>query len=449
MNAEDRNLLDRYSTPEMKAIWSEKAKIALWLQVELAVLDARAKAGDLDPEIAKRLREQAEAIDLDCLLDRMAEIEKVNNHDLLAFVEAVREKLDPDLRGHLHAKMTSYDTEEIPMILRIVESLRLVTAAYDKLAETLRQKALEHKRTLLLGRTHGQAAELTTFGLRLLDWLDAVDNDLTCLADELSEIRIGKISGAVGTYPDLSPAIETVVCEHFGLIPARKSTQILNRAAIARVMNTLAVAAANIEHIALNFRLMARSDVGELREPFPKGQKGSSRMAHKQNTIRTEQLCGLARVVRAYAMVAQENVPTWEERDISQSAPERIILPDAFNLMHYMVRRLTAVIEGMQVFPERMLENIANTYGTIYSGKVKEFLIGMGMGPEVVYRWLQELSFEAVTKRRPLLGLLRESTDFKEYEVLAPQVLEALAECFEPMNSLPHLEDIFQRFDLQ
>lgn len=433
----------------MLAIWSEKAKIALWLQVELAVLDARAKVGDLPPEIAKRLREQAEKIDLDWLLGRMAEIEKVNNHDLLAFLEAGREKLDPDLRGHLHAKMTSYDTEEIPMILRVVESLRLVTTAYDKLVMTLREKALEHKKTLLLGRTHGQAAELTTFGLRLLDWLDAVEDDLIRLNYEFDDIKIGKISGAVGTYPDLSPAIELVVCEHFGLGAARKSTQILHRAAIARVLNTLAVVAANIEHIALNFRLMARSDVGELREPFGKGQKGSSRMAHKQNTIKTENLCGLARMMRGYALVAMENIATWEERDISQSAPERIILPDAFNLIHFMVRRLTAVIEGMQVFPERMLENINNTYGTIYSGKVKELLLAWGMEPEAVYKLLQELSFRAVEEKQFLLDLL-----LKHDAVLCLLVdgvgrEPALRTCFEPLKSLPHLEEIFQRFDLQ
>lgn len=426
----------------MTEIWTEERKFSLWLAIELATLDARAKMGLLAPEIAEKIRKQAK-VDI----KRIDEIEAEIDHDLLAFVQAVQEKLDDDIRGEFHQGLTSFDTEEIPTALRIRESLDIIGKSLDDLNVVLLLKAREHRDTLMVAKTHGQHAEPYTFGLRLLGWCDIFRRDAGRLLQARERISVGKLSGAVGTYSELSPKIEELVCQSFDLHPPKHATQILHRDRIAQVITTLAILASDIEHVAVNFRKMADSDTLEVREPFRKKQKGSSAMPHKKNTIVTERLCGMARVVRANCLVALGNITTWEERDISQSAPERIILPDTFQLVHYMLKKLTWVLEKMEVFPQNMLKNMGKTHGCIYSGHVKNLLLKWGIDPETVYRLVQEKSFRAMQEGEQLLSLLIEDQLVKKH-ISDPEKLAELEACFDPWGGLKNINEIFTRFGL-
>ncbi|MBI5221211.1 MAG: adenylosuccinate lyase, partial [Candidatus Magasanikbacteria bacterium] len=275
-----RKMIKRYQTPEMARIWDENRKFDLWLRIELAVLEARAKLGQLPSAVVDRIKAKAKFD-----VARIEEIELETDHDLLAFVQAVRENLDAYDRHHFHWGMTSYDTEEIPTNLRLIEAIDVLFTAMDGLEKVLRQQAQTHKKTLMIGRTHGQQAEPITFGFKLLGWLAALERDMVRLHAAKQVVSVGKISGAVGTYGDLDPEIEKEVCRFLGLQPADHATQILHRDRIAQVMTALAVMAGNIEHVALDFRLMAQTEICEVREPFGCKQKGSSRMPHKKNTI--------------------------------------------------------------------------------------------------------------------------------------------------------------------
>ena len=298
----------------------------------------------------------------------------------------------------------------------------------------------------MVGKTHGQHAEPITFGFRLLGWCDNFMRDHQRLLEARKVISVGKLSGAVGVYSELDPRIEEMVCQEFDLMPAH-ATQILHRDRIAQVLTTLAILASNIEHVAFNFRKMADTDIMEVREPFGSKQKGSSAMPHKKNTIVTERLCGLARNVRANCLVALENIATWEERDISQSAPERIILPDTFQLVHYLLKKLTGVLDKMEVFPDNMLANLRKTHGCIYSGRVKNVLLRWGIDPEVAYRLLQEKSFEAMKEGKELMALL-ENDQFPLPYLKDPEKQQEFESCFDPWQGLKNLDTIFKRFNL-
>lgn len=432
-------MIPRYSTKQMVEIWAEERKFDLWLKIELLVLEARKNLGEITPEVFRRIEAQAKFN-----IARIDEIEKELDHDLLSFVQCVQENLDPDIRGEFHRKMTSYDTEEIPTVIRIIDSLDIIGGELDQLQSAICNKAAEYRDTLMIGKTHGQHAEPITFGLRLLGWVDIIRRDIDRLLQVRKEISVGKLSGAVGVYGELDPRIEEHVCQKLNLLPARHSTQILHRDRIAHVMSVLAILAGNIEHIALNFRKMADTDIMEVREPFGKKQKGSSKMPHKKNTIITERLCGLARNMRSFMLVAHENIPTWEERDISQSGPERIILPDGFNLAHYMVQKLAFVLKRMEIFPDNMKANFEKTQGCVFSGSVKDLFIGWGMDPEVAYRLVQEKSFEAMSRKMHLMALLMNESIVHDF--LTEERRSELSACFDPWKGLKHRDTIFARF---
>ncbi len=430
-------MIGRYETPEMAAAWLEEAKFQLWLQTELAVLDAKVKQGRLHPEVAAQIRQDG-IVDLDQIAALEAELE----HDLLAFVRSVQSKLPSDVAGEFHRDMTSYDTEEIPTNIRIRDSIDILLVALDKLIAVIRSQAIKHKRTLQIARTHGQHAEPITFGFKMLGWLQAFKRDYKRLEDARRVISVGKIRGAVGVYGELGPEIEAVACASFGLSTPTHATQILHRDRIAQVMTTLAILAGNIEHVAQDFRLMAQTEVLEVREPFGKKQAGSSRMPHKKNTIVTERLCGMARLIRSYASAALEDIATWGERDISQSSVERVMLPDAFHLVHYMLKKLVWVLEKMEVFPDHMMRNLNLTRGCIFSGQVKDLLVGWGLEPEATYRLVQTASFAAMDEGRELKALIA------EHELVVPLLQDAakakaLEVCFDPWQGLKHLDVLF------
>ena len=446
-------MIPRYRTPEMTEIWAEKRKFDLWLKIELAVLQAKSDLGRLDPDLVERIHEKASFS-----IKRIDEIDKAIHHDLLAFIQSVQEHLDPDDKSQFHKDMTSYDTEEIPTMLRIMDSINIIISALTNLREVIISQAKKYKKTLMIGRTHGQHAEPITFGLKLLGWRDMLDRDTQHLFEVLEEVRVGKLAGAVGTYGELDPEIEEKVCESLGLKPARHATQILHRDRIAHVMTTLTVLAGNIEHIALDFRLMSQTEICEVREPFGKEQKGSSRMPHKKNTIITEQLDGLPRLMRGYCVAAFEQIATWSERDISQSSVERIMLPDAFHLIHRMINQMTYVLKDMEVFPKNMERNLNLTRGCIHSGRVKDKLLGWGLDSEWVYRKVQSLCFSAMEPGgrhlaaalhddNDLISQLEGVVDSTSHENVG-KMLEELNSCFDHWQGLQHLDKIFARFGL-
>jgi len=432
-------MIDRYETVPMAKTWLEERKFQLWCDTELAVLQAKADLGRLHPDVAARIREQA-IFDLDVI----AAIEAETQHDLLAFVQAVQQNLEPDNCGEFHQGMTSYDTEEIPTSIRIRDSIDILLGMLDRLVEIIRLQAIKYKRTLQIMRTHGQHAEPGTFGFKMLGWLEAFKRDRNRLLTARNVISVGKLRGAVGVFGDLGPEIEARVCEIFGLAVPTHASQILHRDRIAEVMCALAIMAGNIEHVAQDFRLMAQTEVLEVREPFGRKQKGSSRMPHKKNTIITERLCGMPRLMRGYNSAALEQIQTWGERDISQSCVERVILPDAFHLAHYMLQKLSWVLKNMEVFPGNMERNLNLTRGCIFSGYVKDLLLGWGLPPEDVYRLVQECSFTAMEQGSGLLELIRAS-EMVAPHIVDPEKNQALGACFDPWKSLGHLDVLFEQ----
>ena len=445
-------MIPRYETEVMREVWAEELKFGLWLELELAVLEVRAEAGELPMEQFERIKSKARFS-----IERINEIEAEIGHDLLAFVQAVQENLDPKDRSEFHRKMTSYDSEEIPLVMRIqtaIDRLRCgggEAGGLYELHKALMARAKQHRRTLMIGRTHCQHAEPVTFGFVLAGWADIFsrnDEELDHLCNGV--MNVGKLSGAVGVYGDLSPAVEKSVCNTFNVKPARHSTQILHRDRHARVMNELAILASNIEHVATDLRLMSQTEVGEIREPFGKKQKGSSRMPHKKNPITLERLCGMARIVRGNALAMMESISTWSARDISQSSVERIVLADSFHLVHYMLKKLTWIIAEMEVFPRRMLENIALTKDCVYSGRVKDLLLGWGMEPEQAYRLVQQLSFSAMSGTSPLRGLVACNSEIEQLVNAGDRTerQKQLTACFDPWQGLSHLDEIYTRFGI-
>lgn len=432
-------MIQRYATPEMSRMWSDQNKYKTWLDVELAVLWAKSELGLIPKEVVRNIKKQAR---YSC--KRIHAIESEIHHDLLAFVESVQERLDPALRRYFHADMTSYDTEE-PALARMMRSaLELVCAELKKLSHSAMAKAVEFKHMLQIGRTHGQHAEPVTLGLTFLWWYDSLIRQNACITAARDELRFTKISGAVGTYAGgLSPELEKRALEILGLEQAKISGQIILRDRHAHAMNALAVLASVLENIALNIRLLSQTEIGELEEPFAEKQKGSSRMPHKKNTILTERICGLARIVRHNAGIATENIATWDRRDISHSAPERIIIPDSFHVVHYMLKIMNRVIEGLVIRKDRIKKNLEITKGIIFSPDVKELLMKEGMDPEKAYRLSQEIALDSWKRGVPYLFLLRHHP-----EVRALAKAGSLQELFDAEKKLKHIDAIFQRFGL-
>ena len=387
-------MIARYTRPEMGAIWSDRNKYQCWLEVELAASEALAELGVVPQEAARALRAGA-SFDL----DRIADIEREVRHDVIAFTTAVTESMQARGEGQaarwLHYGLTSNDVVDTAQALQIKAASARITAGLDDLAAALKARALEHKHTIQIGRTHGIHAEPITFGLKLALWWDEMERHRRRFAAAAEDIRVGKLSGAVGTFAHITPEAEEKICARLGLKAAPITSQVISRDLHAHYIATLAGIASSLDKFALEIRHLQRTEVREAEEPFAAGQKGSSAMPHKRNPIVCEQICGLARVVRSNAQAAFENVPLWHERDISHSSVERVILPDSTILVDYLLARTTWLIAGLRVNVTRMRRNVDMTNGLIFSGQLLLELAGAGMSRESAYRLLQSEAMQA------------------------------------------------------
>ncbi|MGA7177586.1 MAG: adenylosuccinate lyase [Candidatus Acidiferrales bacterium] len=380
-----RSLINRYTRPEMRRIWSDENRFQKWLDVELAAADVLAEAGVVPREAAARLRERSR-IDVTKIL----EIESRVRHDVIAFTVAVGESVnDPEAARWLHYGLTSNDVVDTAHALLIREASEHIAAGLEKFAEILERRAWEFKDTPQIGRTHGVHAEPITFGLKIANWYDENRRDIARFRDAAKEMAVGKIAGAVGTCAHLGPEIEQKICQRLGLTVAPVSSQVIERDRHAHYLTTLAIIAASLERIAIEIRHLQRTEVREAEEPFGGGQRGSSAMPHKRNPVGCEQVSGLARVVRSNSLAALENVALWHERDISHSSVERVIFPDSTTLVDYMLGRMAAIVDKMKVFPGRMRRNLDSTQGLVFSGQLLQDLVEHGAAREDAYKWVQ------------------------------------------------------------
>jgi adenylosuccinate lyase len=427
-------MIPRYTRPEMGAIWSDQRRFETWLDVELAATDALVEAGVVPAADARTLRERA-GFDI----ARIDEIEQTTQHDVIAFTTAVAEKVGPAARW-LHFGLTSSDVIDTAQAIQLREACDLILADVDALSAAVKQRASEHRRTPMIGRTHGVHAEPMTFGVKLALWYAELARDRARLVHAREVIAVGKISGAVGMFAHLDPSIEAAVCKKLGLTPAPVSSQVIQRDRHAEVMTALAITAASLEKFALEIRGLQKTEIGEVEEPFGRGQKGSSAMPHKRNPIGCEQIVGLARLIRANAMAALENVALWHERDISHSSVERVILPDSFIALDHMLRRLTKIVSGMVVYPERMMENLKRSRGVVYSGSVLLELARRGVSREQAYEWVQRNAMRSFNEQRDFKELLLQDADVMK--VVAPDVVN---HAFDPADQMRNVDAIFDR----
>src|SRR5262245_36315521 len=427
-------MIPRYTNPEMGAIWSEQRRYETWLEVELAAADAMAQAGIVPTEAARELRAKA-AFDI----PRIEEIEKTTQHDVIAFTTAVAEKVGPSARW-LHFGLTSSDVVDTAQALQMRQACDLIVKGIAGLMEAVRVRAEEHRRTPMIGRTHGVHAEPMTFGLKLALWYAELQRDLDRLLRARDVVSVGKISGAVGTFAHLDPPIEASVCARLGLEPAPVSSQVIQRDRHAELMTALAITAASLEKFALEIRGLQKTEIGEVEEPFGKGQKGSSAMPHKRNPIGCEQITGLARLVRANAMAALENIALWHERDISHSSVERVILPDSFLALDHMLRRFTRIVRGMVVYPDRMKENLARSRGVVFSGTLLLELARRGVSREQAYEWIQRNAMRAFHEQRDFKALVLADADVTA--VLGGAEIE---KAFDLNDQLRNVDAVFER----
>ena len=378
-------MIARYTRSEMGRVWSEENKFQKWLEVELAASEALAEAGHVPPEAAEKLRARAR-IDV----GRIHEIEAKVRHDVIAFTIAVQETVgDPEAARWLHYGLTSNDVVDTAQALLIGEASRLIERGIAHFGEVLEKRAWEFKDTPEIGRTHGIHAEPITFGLKIANWYAENRRDAARFESAAGEMSVGKISGAVGTCTHLGPEIEQKICRRLGLAVAPITSQVIERDRHAQYISALAILAASLERVALEIRHLQRTEVREVEEPFGGEQRGSSAMPHKRNPVSSEQICGLARVVRSHEVAAIENVALWHERDISHSSVERVILPDSTILVDYLLARTTDIIAHMKVFPERMLRNLNATKGLVFSGQLLQDLVEHGAPREDSYQWVQ------------------------------------------------------------
>ncbi len=390
----------------MASIWSDEGKLARWLDVELAATDAWAELGVVPAGAARALREQARAP----RPERVAELEAALHHDTAAFVDAVAEGLGEEGRW-LHYGLTSSDIVDTALSLQIQDAGKLILAGIERALTVVVARADEHRTTLCIGRTHGVHAEPTTFGFKLAGWAFELDRARRRVARALEGLRIGKLSGAVGTYAATDPELERIACERLGLEPAPSSTQILQRDRHADLLSTLAVTASSLDGFAQEIRHLARTEVREVQEPFARGQKGSSAMPHKRNPVVAERICGLARVLRGHAVIGLENVALWHERDISHSSAERIVIPDAFLALDYMLDRFAWLVEGLVVFPDRMEENLWSSHGLFFSQKLLLALVETGRTRDDAYRLVQRNAMRAWDEGCDFRELARADTE--------------------------------------
>lgn len=430
-------MIDRYTLSPMKELWDEKEKFKRWLEVEIAVVEAYEKLGIAPKGTSQEIKKKAVVN-----VDRIKEIEKVVDHDVIAFIKSITENMGEEAK-YFHMGLTSSDVIDTALGLTLKRAAQLIVEALEKLIESLRKLAIEHKYTPIVGRTHGVHAEPTSFGLKVLSWYSEALRNHQRLKSALNEVSVMKISGAVGNYANVSPEVEKIVSEILGLEVEKVSTQIVPRDRIAYFLNVLSLVASGIERMALEIRLLQRTEVLELQEPFKEGQRGSSAMPHKKNPILCERLCGMARLLRSYSQAAMENIALWHERDISHSSVERVILPDATNLIYYMLVKADYLIQNLVVNVERMKRNFAISYNLVFSQRVMLKLIEKGFSREQAYllvqknalkSWEEEVDFRAILENDP--------------EILKVLSKEELSELFDIGYYLRNVDRIYERFGL-
>jgi len=418
----------------MGRIWSDQRRYETWLLVETAAAEAMAAADIIPAEAARDIRERG-AFEV----ARIEEIEQTTQHDVIAFTTAVAEKVGPSARW-LHFGMTSSDVIDTAQALQMRQACDLILKNLELLGDAIRDRAFEQRRTPMIGRTHGVHAEPMTFGLKLALWYAEVDRDIERVRLARAVVSVGKLSGAVGTFAHLPPSIEADVCRRLGLQPAAVASQIIQRDRHAELMAALAITAASLEKFALEIRGLQKTEIGEVEEPFAKGQKGSSAMPHKRNPIGCEQIVGLARLIRANAQAAFENIALWHERDISHSSVERVILPDSFITLDHMLRRFTRIVKGMVVHADRMRENLDRSRGVVFSGTVLLELARRDIAREQAYEWVQRSAMRSFDEQRSFKELLLADRDIMS--VLGPADLER---AFDLDDQLKHVDEIFDR----
>jgi adenylosuccinate lyase len=431
-------MIPRYSRPEMARLWTPENRYAKWLEVELAAGRAMAEAGLVPRAAIDECAAKAGSFTAQDAA-RIDEIEKVTRHDVIAFLTFMEERIGPSAR-HLHFGMTSSDVLDSSLALLLRDAADLMIAGVDRARDAVIKRALEFKHTPTIGRSHGIHAEPTTFGWKLAIWVDELKRARTRLQRAREVIAVGKISGAVGTFAHLSPQIEERALAALGLSPAPASTQIVQRDRHAEYFTALALVGASIEKFAVEIRHLQRTEVREAEEPFGKGQKGSSAMPHKRNPILSENLTGLARLLRGYALSALEDVPLWHERDISHSSAERVIGPDATVTLDFMLHRFAGLIEGLRVYPERMLENLNATRGLVFSQPVLLKLIDKGMERQAAYVVVQRNAMRVWDENKDFQSLLAADPDVSK--LLSAQELAA---CFDLKHELRHVDAVFKR----
>lgn len=429
-------MIERYTRPEMGALWSDRRKIDEWLAVEKAVCEAWNNRGRIPDEAMPAIRAST------CDLGRMRAIEEEVDHDLIAFLKATAETIGPDAR-YMHIGLTSSDVVDTGLALQATAAADLILRDLETLTAIVGRQAITHRKTLMMGRTHGMHAEPTTFGLKLAVWFDELRRHRRRLELAREDIAVGKISGAVGTHAHVAPDIEEDVCQILGLQAAPASTQILQRDRHAFLLSVLAGIGGTLEKFATEIRHLQRSEVAEAEEPFDPGNQGSSAMPHKRNPHASERVSGLARLLRGYAVTASENNALWHERDISHSSTERVIFPDAFIILDFMLAETSEILDRLVVYPERMKANLDATRGLIYSQPVMLALVDAGMDRHEAYRIIQEHAHQALRGGPALLEALK--SEPRVMGRISPEALESL---FDPGRQLVHVDLIFERLGL-
>lgn len=427
-------MIKRYTRPEMAAIWTDEHKYATWLRVEIAVCEAQADLGLIPAAAVAEIREKA-----GYSLERIEAIEEEVKHDVIAFLTAVGEQTG-DAARFIHLGMTSSDLLDTALALNIQEAGVILLAGMERLREILRRQALEHRETICVGRSHGIHAEPTCFGLKFALWYDEMGRNLERMRSALAGAAVGMVSGVVGTFAYIDPRIETAACERLGLRPAPVTTQVIQRDIHAQVQMAIALCGASLEKMAVEIRHLQRTEVLEAEEPFSAGQKGSSAMPHKRNPIGSENITGLARLLRTNALASLENIALWHERDISHSSVERIIFPDSFTLLDYMLHRLGRILEGLVVYPDHMIANLRRTRGLIFSQPVLLALTGKGLSREMAYKIVQESAMRCWRTGEAFSEIL-----LADQRVLALLTPAEISSCFNERVGLKQVDEIYRK----
>lgn len=427
-------MLERYSRKELRDLWSDEKRYSLWWKVEEAVLEAKAKYGEIPWEIVEKIRVRAKF-----KVEEIKEIEKVNNHEMIAFLTNIAQYVGEGSE-YIHQGLTSSDVMDTAFSLQIIEALNYIEEDVKTLMDVVKEKALRYRYLPMMGRTHGMHAEPITLGFKFLSWWMELKRDLERLRRAKENISYGKFSGVVGTLAHLSPEIEEEACKILGLKAEPVATQVIPRDRHAEVIYALAMIASTCERIALEIRHLQRTEVGELEEPFREKQKGSSAMPHKRNPVLSERICGLSRVIRGYISSALENIPLWHERDISHSSVERVIFPDATSLTDYILNLLINIVKDLRVNEEKIKENMKINYRIYYSQNLLLSLTEKGVLRDVAYSWIQENAFKALSEKRDFMDVVMEDNRIKKY--LSQEEIE---KCFSPEIFLKNIDAVFER----